>query len=131
MNNNLPERIRGHLAGCPLCLALAECEAGAMLFAQVEFEARRRFYLWLDGTEVLFYPSAPNCWHVRFAFNVGPESKRWLTAHYTGNPPGSIKDFSQAIDYARLMIQSASLDLMDYLRGIRPAPVIASLSGKE
>jgi len=123
--NDLPTRIRAHLQTCAPCLNFNECEAGALLFARSEFEARRRFLLWLVGIECIFIPVADRAWHVRFAFNVGQERARWLTRHYTGNPPGSITSFEQAVDYARLMLPSANEDLCDYMRGIRPADATA------
>ena len=129
----LPDLIRGHLDGCPLCLDFKECSTGALLYAQVEFEGRRRFRLWLDGVECLFFPVADSAWHVRYSFPVNGRvaslhnSGHFLTAHYTGNPAGSLRAFEQTIDYARLMLLSASEDLLDHLHGVRPPPAIAGL----
>ncbi len=117
--NNLIDRTWAHLERCALCLSFAECEAGALLYAEGQFNARVRFRLILDGTECLFFPVCDGAWHVRYSFNTG--KGHFITAHYIGSPAGSIKTFEQAITYARACLRSANEDLLDHLRGLRPA----------
>ncbi|MCI0490792.1 MAG: hypothetical protein L0229_29720 [Blastocatellia bacterium] len=121
--NDLLDRTRAHLAECAPCLALAECEAFALLHAEAQFYARDRFRLWLEGVECLFFPVCDGAWHVRYAFNTG--KGHYITPHYIGNPAGSIKTFEPAISYGRANINSANLDLVDHLHGARPAPTLA------
>ncbi|MCI0485027.1 MAG: hypothetical protein L0229_00225 [Blastocatellia bacterium] len=119
--NDLISRTRAHLAECARCLSFAECDTGALLHAESQFEARVRFRLWLEGFECLFFPTAPDCWHVRYGFPTG--RGHFITAHYIGNPAGSIKTFEQAITYSRACLLSANEDLIDHMQGLRPAVV--------
>jgi hypothetical protein len=109
---------RAHLDGCALCFDLSECEALALLHTESQFNARVRFRLLIDNTETLFYPVCDRAWHVRYAFPTG--KGHFITAHYIGNPAGSIRTFEQAVAYARACLLSANEDLIDYMRGCRP-----------
>ena len=124
--NNLLDRVRAHLEGCAPCSTFEACEDFLLLHAEGQFNQRVRFRLWIDGTEILFFPVNSGSWHLRYAFPTA--TGHFLTAHYYGRPAGSLRTFERLITYARANLLSANEDFISHLQGARPIVAHAGFS---